>query len=113
VADGVYLMSAPLAPGRHTIHFTGIVGPADSPYVSQDITYQITVLPVSVNIASQGSAIELSWPQTTVHYELENTPILDSPIWSPVTTSLQTNNGTLQTTVPQTGGSEYFRLRIW
>jgi hypothetical protein len=111
VADGVYLMSAPLTPGLHTIHFFGIVGPTNAPYMQQDITYVITALPTSLNIAAQGSSMQLSWPQSTVNYGLENTPILNSQIWSPVTTSIQTNNGTLQTTVPKSGGSQYFRLR--
>ena len=42
VADGVYLMLSPLSPGKHTIHFVGVVGP-DGAYLTQDITYDITV----------------------------------------------------------------------
>jgi hypothetical protein len=44
VADGVYLMLSPLSPGRHSIHFVGVVGPVGSPFVEDDITYDITVL---------------------------------------------------------------------
>jgi hypothetical protein len=44
VAEGVYLMLAPLAPGVHTIHFIGIVGPTNSPYLTLNLTYQVTVL---------------------------------------------------------------------
>lgn len=47
VADGVYLMLAPLAPGRHSIHFVGVAGPLSSPFLKIDITYDITVLPFS------------------------------------------------------------------
>jgi len=43
VTDGVYLMLAPLAPGKHTIHYVGEVGPGGI-YLTQDITYDITVL---------------------------------------------------------------------
>lgn len=43
VADGVYLMLAPLSPGKHTIHTIGVVGPLSSPYVVEDVTYEITV----------------------------------------------------------------------
>ncbi|MGA2247775.1 MAG: hypothetical protein ABSH48_22545 [Verrucomicrobiota bacterium] len=111
VADGVYLMSAPLTPGLHTIHFVGIVGPTNAPYMQQDITYLITSLPVSLKIAAEGSSMKLIWPQSTINYGLENSPMLNSRFWSPVTTSVQTNNGTLQTTVPKSGGSQYFRLR--
>lgn len=39
VADGVYLMLSPLAPGKHTIHTVGQV----STFVDLDITYDITV----------------------------------------------------------------------
>jgi hypothetical protein len=45
VADGVYLMLAPLPPGRHTIHFVGVAGPLSAPFLVLDITYDITVLP--------------------------------------------------------------------
>jgi len=45
VADGDYLMIAPLAPGKHTIHFVGIAGPLATPFLEFDITYQILVVP--------------------------------------------------------------------
>src|SRR5262249_42557522 len=38
VADGVYLMLAPLSPGVHVLHWTGA-----APGFTQDITYQVTV----------------------------------------------------------------------
>jgi hypothetical protein len=43
VADGVYLMLSPLKPGKHTIHTAGVVGPLASPFVVEDVTYDITV----------------------------------------------------------------------
>ena len=43
VADGVYLMLSPLSPGQHTIHFVGVAGPVSSPFVKDDITYEIKV----------------------------------------------------------------------
>jgi hypothetical protein len=45
VADGVYLMLAPLSPGKHLIHFVGVAGPLSAPFLKIDITYDITVLP--------------------------------------------------------------------
>jgi hypothetical protein len=45
VADGVYLMLAPLSPGKHSIHFVGVAGPLSSPFLKLDITYDITVQP--------------------------------------------------------------------
>jgi hypothetical protein len=43
VAQGVYLMVAPLSPGKHTIHTVGVVGPLSAPFVKLDITGDITV----------------------------------------------------------------------
>ena len=43
VGDGVYLMLAPLSPGKHTIHTVGVVGPASAPFVMVDITSDIRV----------------------------------------------------------------------
>jgi hypothetical protein len=43
VADGVYIMLAPLSVGRHVIHWTGSSS-ATSPPFTQDITYTITVV---------------------------------------------------------------------
>jgi hypothetical protein len=45
VAEGVFLMISPLSPGKHTIHCIGVVGPATAPFVEENITYEITVLP--------------------------------------------------------------------
>ncbi len=42
VTYGVYLMLSPLSPGKHSIHFVGEVGPGGI-YLTQDITYNITV----------------------------------------------------------------------
>ena len=46
VADGVYLMVAPLAVGSHTIHFSGAYSSIfPFPTYVQDITYHLTVTP--------------------------------------------------------------------
>ncbi|HTR41275.1 MAG TPA: hypothetical protein VMH87_06630 [Pseudomonadales bacterium] len=45
VAEGVCLLVPPLPPGHHTIHFVGIVGPIDAPFVDFDETYVVTVKP--------------------------------------------------------------------
>jgi len=45
VDEGVFLMFAPLPVGHHTIHTLGVVGPAPSPFVVVDSTYEITVTP--------------------------------------------------------------------
>jgi hypothetical protein len=43
VADGVYLMLAPLSPGKHTVHTVGVVGPLSAPFAKVDVTSEITV----------------------------------------------------------------------
>jgi hypothetical protein len=46
VADGVFLMLAPLSVGEHVIHFTGEINIPDRDYLfSLDITYYITIAP--------------------------------------------------------------------
>jgi hypothetical protein len=43
VSEGVFLMLAPLPPGKHVIQFVGLVSPVSSPFVESDLTYDITV----------------------------------------------------------------------
>jgi hypothetical protein len=45
VADGVYLMIAPLSPGKHTIRAVAVVGPLSAPYAESVKTIDITVEP--------------------------------------------------------------------
>jgi len=45
VGDGVYLMLAPLKPGKHTIHTVAVVGPLSAPLAKSDKTIDITVDP--------------------------------------------------------------------
>lgn len=56
VDDGYYVMLRPLAVGTHTLHFTGAHHGCDYPPTnfhvdpfSLDVTYQLTVVPVSLN----------------------------------------------------------------
>jgi hypothetical protein len=44
VADGVFLMVAPLSVGTHVLHWAGTAQPPSGPF-EQDITYHITVTP--------------------------------------------------------------------
>jgi hypothetical protein len=43
VADGVFVMLAPLKPGKHVIHTVGIVGPISAPLADSDVTIEVTV----------------------------------------------------------------------
>jgi hypothetical protein len=45
VAEGVYVMLAPLKPGKHTIHTVAVVGPASAPFAESEVTWDLTVLP--------------------------------------------------------------------
>jgi hypothetical protein len=45
VAEGLYLMLAPLSPGKHIIHAVAVVGPSSAPLAESDKTIDITVLP--------------------------------------------------------------------
>jgi hypothetical protein len=58
VADGYWLMLAPLPPGQHVLHFWGAVG---APFnFSTDVTYSITVQPMSLAQAVQRLAARLA-----------------------------------------------------
>ncbi len=43
VAEGMYLMLAPLSPGKHTIHAVAVAGPASAPFAVSDKTIELTV----------------------------------------------------------------------
>ena len=91
VADGVYLMLAPLPPGTHTINFVGVVGPADAPYVDVNLTYQITVLPPAGTYPPTGTIYGLDyadwaakWWQWTLSQSTDQTNFVSGPIAGPV-----------------------------
>jgi len=48
VAEGMYVILAPLSPGKHTIHAVAVVGPLSAPFALSDKTFEITVLPFGV-----------------------------------------------------------------
>jgi hypothetical protein len=48
VDDGYYVTLGPLKPGEHTIHFQAEPPPATPPTPPTDVTYTITVVPVSL-----------------------------------------------------------------
>jgi hypothetical protein len=45
VADGLYLMLAPLKPGKHIIHSVAVIGPVSAPLAENDNTIELTVEP--------------------------------------------------------------------
>jgi hypothetical protein len=56
VADGVYLMLAPLSVGPHTIHFHGEIGSPST--FTEDITYNLTVVPASTGIDPTNTVVD-------------------------------------------------------
>jgi hypothetical protein len=45
VAEGMYLMIAPLSPGKHIIHAVAVVGPLSAPLAESEKTIELTVEP--------------------------------------------------------------------
>jgi hypothetical protein len=117
VADGYYVMLAPLPAGTHTLHFTGAIKTSvangdPSNFESElDITYDLTVTPASLSFTHQGSSLLISWPQTGTSYVLEQTDRLNPANWSSTGVTAQPVAGTYQVTAPTSGASQFFRLR--
>ena len=43
VAEGLYVMLAPLSPGKHVIHSLAVIGPLSAPLAENEETIDITV----------------------------------------------------------------------
>ena len=109
VADGVYVLLAPLAPGLHTVQFTAQVGyPV---YMVEDMTYNLTAVPVVLSIVQQGNTVLLSWPDVTTNYVLEATSALGSTNWSPAGGVVEAVPGGYQVALSIGSGNRFFRLR--
>ena len=109
VADGCYLLVAPLAPGPHTIYCHGELGtPVTS---SWDKTFYLTVTPPMLSIAPQGTNVVISWPQTGSSNVLESASLLGSTNWSTVDATNQTVGDSYRVTLPVSGSNHFFRLR--
>jgi hypothetical protein len=109
VADGVYLMLAPLPVGPHTVHFHGEIG---SPSVfTDDITYNLTVTrnTYALTIGQQGGSATISWPQAS-NYALETTGSLSQPNWEPARLPVTAVDGQFQVALPVGSGTQFFRL---
>lgn len=108
VAEGYYLLLAPLPPGQHTIYEHAQGGtPARDVYN----TWYLTVTPVTLSVAPQGTNVVLSWPQTAFTNVLESTISLESPNWSSVDAAKTALGDTYQVTLPVGPSNMFFRLR--
>jgi hypothetical protein len=109
VADGVYVMLAPLAPGVHTVHFSALAG--TPVFLVEDMTYNLTSVPLVLTVELQADTLVLSWPIVTTNYVLETTSTLGSADWSPAAGTVQTFPDRFQMVVPTGTGNQFFRLR--
>jgi hypothetical protein len=109
VADGCYVMVAPLSPGTHSVHFTGQVG--TFPFgIVEDITYNLISVSPVLSSSRQGSNLLLSWPKIGTNYVLEVSSSLTTTNWSKVSASVQTLSDRYQVSLPLSSGSQFFRL---
>lgn len=66
----------------------------------------------TLNLTRSGSNAVLSWPTSETGYILEQTSNLTNPSWSGVGVAPVPVGDALQVTVPITGTSRFFRLRL-
>jgi hypothetical protein len=114
VADGVYLMVAPLVPGAHTIHFsgsypTGFILPPF--FYVQDITYNLTVVPTpALALARDGSGgyFLRFYGVPDLAYRLQRAPSVTGP-WSALVTNTAPASGLIEyhETSPLPGAAFY------
>ena len=106
VADGVYLMVAPLPAGLHTIHFSGAI-----PNFIEDITYNLTVVPTPVlTLALDGSGgyfLRFNGVPD-LGYRLQRAPSVAGP-WSSLVTNTAPVSGLIEyhETSPVPGAAFY------
>lgn len=109
VSDGYWLLLAPLSVGNHTIVAHNIPDPSNG--TEQQITYHITVRPVSLSLVRQGTNIILSWPQTSSSYVLQTASGVTPGHWSESGASVSALEGRYEVTLPIGNSSQFFRLR--
>lgn len=78
--------------------------------VFQDATGSFGPATLSIEPAADSATLTLSWPSRILGYRLETSEDVIG-VWTPVTTSLQTNlAGRIVTSVPMSGAPRFFRL---
>jgi len=65
----------------------------------------------ALNIARAGTNSVISWPTSTMDYQLEAKSTVDGPVWSPVGGSVLTNGRRKSVAVPISATNEFFKLR--
>lgn len=67
--------------------------------------------PVTLTAAAAGTALMVSWPQTSADALLEQSPAVVPTSWTVVTNAVVTGPGTLSVTLPNPATPSFFRLR--
>ncbi len=84
--------------------------PSSSSAWSTQIT-ELIATPLVLSMSASATNILLSWPAAAGGSQLESTPKLSSPNWTPVTTqSLTPTNNQFTVSLPATNGARFFRL---
>jgi uncharacterized delta-60 repeat protein len=66
----------------------------------------------SLNIARSNAFVIVSWPVTSLNFQLQENTNLSLPnFWTPVTQSAVTNAGQISVNVPTTAARQFFRLK--
>jgi hypothetical protein len=64
-------------------------------------------------VSSSSGSLSISWPDTYAGYQLQSRAELNSGAWSDVNPlNLINTNGTLQVTLPETGTTTFYRLKL-
>jgi probable HAF family extracellular repeat protein len=66
--------------------------------------------PEQLSLSNTGTNLLISWPVADVSFQLQSTPSLSGPTWSPVVQAPATNGNTVSVLVPNGGTSAFFRL---
>jgi hypothetical protein len=86
--------------------------PACGPDPTDFYIKSMTVSGLRLNIQKAGANVLLSWTTNTPGFNLESTPSLSPPVWSPVSTTPAIVNNQNVVTNPIVGAQQYFRLRM-
>jgi uncharacterized delta-60 repeat protein len=73
--------------------------------------YGDAVVRPSLNIARLNAFVIVSWPVTTLNFQVQESTNLFPAAWSPVAQPAVTNAGQISVTVPTTDGRNFFRLK--
>lgn len=72
----------------------------------------MTVSGLQLNIQKAGANVVLSWTANVPGFNLESTPSLSAPVWSPVSPAPVVANGQNVVTNSIVGTQQYYRLRL-